>query len=73
MRMEVRNGKNSLTRLLAGIVIVISTVLVFVHSPYWSLLTGFIGVTHITSATVGFCPMEKILHYVFRLPIRGVD
>lgn len=73
MRMEVRHGKNSLTRLIAGIVILVSSVLVVLHSPYWALLTGFIGIIHIASATVGFCPMEKILHHIFHLPIRGVD
>jgi uncharacterized membrane protein HdeD (DUF308 family) len=73
MKMEVRNGRNSLTRLIAGIVLVAASILALVHSPYWSLLTGFIGITHITSAAIGFCPMEKFLHHVLHLPVHGVD
>ena len=73
MKMEVRSGKNSLTRFIAGIVLMVVSVLTLVHSCYWGLLAGFIGLTHITSATIGFCPMEKFLHYVFRLPVRGRD
>jgi len=73
VRMEVRNGRNSLTRLLAGVVLIAASLLVLVDSRYWVLLTGFIGLTHITSATVGFCPMEKFLHNVLGLPVRGVD
>jgi|GEM_PF-5599638 len=73
VRMEVRNGRNSLTRLLAGIVLIAASGMVIIHSCYWALLTGFIGLTHITSATIGFCPMEKFLHNVLGLPVRGVD
>ena len=73
MRMEVRNGRNSLTRFIAGIVLIVASVLTLVHSYYWGLLAGFIGLTHITSATIGFCPMEKLLHNVFRFPVRGRD
>lgn len=73
MKMEVRNGKNSLTRLIAGIVLLISSVLALVLSPYWAILAGIIGLSHILSATIGFCPLEKTLHHVFKLPVRGAD
>lgn len=71
--MEVRNGKNSLTRLIAGIVLVVASILIFMHHLHWALLTGFVGFTHLTSAIIGFCPMEKFLHYVFRMPVQGCD
>ena len=73
MKMEVRHGENSLTRLIAGISIFISATLTLLHSPYWALFTGLIGLTHITSAVFGFCPVERFLHHVFHMPIRGVD
>ena len=73
MRMEVRHGKNSLTRLIAGVVLIISSILTLLDSPYWALLAGFIGITHITSATVGFCPLEKFLHVILQLPVKGLD
>ena len=73
MRMEVRRGKNSLTRFIAGIVLIVASVLTLLHSPYWALLTGLIGLTHISSATIGFCPLEKFLHHVLGLPVKGTD
>ena len=71
--MEVRNGKNSLTRFIAGIVLIVASVLTLLHSPYWALLTGLIGLTHISSATIGFCPLEKFLHHVLGLSVKGTD
>ena len=73
MTMEVRNGRNSLTRLIAGIVLLVASLLTLIHSPYWALLSGFIGLTHISSAAFGFCPLEKILRHVFHMPVRGAD
>ena len=73
MKMEVRHGRNSLTRLVAGIILVSASALVFLHSLYWALVTGFIGVTHVLSSTIGFCPLEKFLRHVLRLPVQGTD
>jgi hypothetical protein len=73
MAMEVRNGKNSLTRLIAGIVLIIVSILSLTHCIYWIALALIIGITHITSAVFGFCPMERFLHHVFRLPVKGTD
>lgn len=73
MKFEVRSGENSLTRLIAGIILILSFFLTIFHSIYWVVLSGFIGVTHITSAVFGFCPMEKILHHIFKLSIKGKD
>lgn len=73
MKMEVRNGRNSLTRLIAGVVLVFGSAMALIHSPYWGFLTGLIGLAHITSSVMGFCPMEKFLHHVVGLPVRGLD
>ena len=71
--MEVRHGKNSLTRFIAGIVLVSAAVLTLTHSSYWAFLTMIVGVTHITSSIFGFCPLELFLHRILRMPVRGQD
>jgi len=71
--MEVRNGKGSLTRLIAGIVITFSSVMVIVHHPAWALLTLIIGITHISSAVYGWCPMELFLTRVCGMRVHGKD
>ena len=40
----------------AGFVVLTGTVLAFVHSPWWLLLSGFAGVNMIQAAFTGFCP-----------------
>ncbi len=71
--MEVRHGKNSLTRLIAGIVLVFAAILTLTQSSYWAFLTLIVGVTHMTSSIFGFCPLELFLHHILRLPVRGQD
>lgn len=71
--MEVRNGKGSLTRLIAGIILVLVSILSIVHNPHWVIGAGAIGLTHITSATIGFCPLEKLLTRLLRMPVKGYD
>jgi hypothetical protein len=73
MRYEVRNGRHSLTRLIAGGVLVLLAALTLLHSPYWAVISGLIGVTHITSASLGLCPLEAFLHHVLRMPVRVID
>jgi len=51
----------SLVRLLAGSMILLSVVLVYFVSPWWLLLTCFVGVNLIQSAFTGFCPPTLIL------------
>lgn len=48
----------SLIRILAGTMILISVLLVHFHSRWWLLLTAFVGVNLIQSAFTGFCPPE---------------
>jgi hypothetical protein len=48
-------------RLLAGSMLLLSLALTHLVSPWWGLLTVFVGVNLIQSAFTGFCPAEKIL------------
>ncbi len=40
----------------AGTVLLVSLVLAWLVSPYWLLLTAFVGFNLIQSAFTGFCP-----------------
>ena len=51
----------SLVRLLAGCVTLLGTLLAWQVSPWWLLLTGFVGVNLIQSVLTGFCPPTLIL------------
>ncbi|HNR35054.1 MAG TPA: DUF2892 domain-containing protein [Candidatus Hydrogenedentes bacterium] len=48
-------------RLIAGTLVTASAVLAAVHSPYWLLFTGFVGVNLAQSALTNWCPMMTIL------------
>ncbi len=48
-------------RVLAGTMVLISAALAYWVSPWWLILTAFIGLNLIQSAFTGFCPAEKIL------------
>jgi hypothetical protein len=48
-------------RILAGTMVLISVSLAHWVSPWWLLLTVFVGVNLIQSAFTGFCPAEIIL------------
>lgn len=48
-------------RILAGSMILVSVALVSFVSPWWLLLTGFIGLNLIQSAFTGFCPPSLLL------------
>ena len=51
----------SLIRLLAGMMVLIGTVLALVVSPWWLLLPAFAGLNLIQSVFTGFCPPTLIL------------
>ena len=46
----------------AGSMVLLSLVLGYYVSPYWFLLTAFVGVNLLQSAFTGFCPLAIILH-----------
>ncbi|MBC7351466.1 MAG: DUF2892 domain-containing protein [Thermogutta sp.] len=48
-------------RLMAGIVVTVSAVLAWVHSPYWLILTIFAGLNLFQSAFTNWCPAVWIL------------
>lgn len=44
----------------AGVMILASVALVHFVSPWWLLLTAFVGVNLLQSAFTGFCPAARI-------------
>jgi hypothetical protein len=48
-------------RILAGSMILLSLALYYWVSPWWLLLTAFVGINLLQSALTGFCPAETIL------------
>ena len=50
-----------LIRVLAGTMTLLSVALVYFVSPWWLLLTCFVGVNLIQSAFTGFCPPTIVL------------
>jgi hypothetical protein len=50
----------SLIRILAGSLVLISLILAHFISQWWLLLTAFVGVNLIQSAFTGFCPAEIV-------------
>ncbi|MCZ7591691.1 MAG: DUF2892 domain-containing protein [Kiritimatiellae bacterium] len=55
--MTVDNG----VRVVAGTMTLVSLALGLKVSPWWFLLTAFVGVNLIQSAFTGFCPAANIL------------
>lgn len=47
-------------RIMAGCMVLLSLGLGLGVSPWWFILTGFVGVNLIQSAFTGFCPAEKL-------------
>lgn len=46
---------------LAGTLVLLSTLLTVVFSPWWLLLTTFVGLNLLQSSVTGFCPAAMIL------------
>ena len=46
--------------LFAGIVVLASALLTWLYSPYWLLLTGFVGLNLIQASFTGFCPAAMV-------------
>jgi hypothetical protein len=44
----------------AGVMVLISLALGLLVSPYWFLLTGFVGLNLLQSAFTGFCPAAMV-------------
>lgn len=52
-------------RILAGLLILMSVALAYYVSPYWHILTLFVGLNLIQSAFTKFCPAEMVFAKVF--------
>ena len=48
----------------AGAMVLLSLLLAWFFSPYWLLLTGFVGLNMIQAAFTGFCPAAIVFHKV---------
>ncbi len=48
-------------RLVAGMVVLLSVLLAVLHSPYWIILTAFVGLNLLQSAFTNWCPMVWLL------------
>ena len=46
---------------IAGTFVLASAILATVQSPYWLLLTGFVGLNLLQSAFTNWCPMVWLL------------
>ena len=61
-----------LIRVLAGSLTLLSVLLVYCVSPWWLLLTCFVGLNLIQSAFTGFCPPTLLLRKLGWLDDDGV-
>ncbi len=50
-------------RLVAGTFVILSLALSRVHSEYWLLFTGFVGLNLLQSAFTNWCPMMTFLKW----------
>lgn len=57
-------------RLLAGSIVLISTVLAYFISPRWLLLDLVVGLNLIIFSLTGYCVMAHVLHTRFHIPTR---
>jgi hypothetical protein len=46
---------------MAGTMVLLSLLLYLAHSPYWLLLTAFVGINLLQSSITGYCPSVKLL------------
>lgn len=50
-----------IVRLVAGTFVTVGAVLSYLHSPYWLLFVGFVGLNLFQSAFTGTCPLMLIM------------
>lgn len=55
--------RERIVRAVAGSMVLLSLTLGWFVSPYWLLLTAFVGLNLLQSSFTRFCPLEKILDY----------
>ena len=52
----------------AGVMILTSVLLVYVVSPWWLLLTAFVGLNMLQASFTGFCPAAMVFS---KLGVKG--
>jgi hypothetical protein len=57
-----------LLRLIAGVIVLLTVGLGYWVSPYWFLMTGFVGLNLLQSGFTDWCPMMAILR---KLGVQG--
>ena len=57
--------------LMAGILVLASSILAWVHSIYWLILTLLVGLNLVVFAATGFCPSANILYKMGVTPRLG--
>ena len=62
--MTIENG----VRIFAGTMVLISVALVHFVSPWWLLLTAFVGLNLLQASFTGFCPAAIVFK---KLGVRG--
>ena len=62
----------------AGVMVLVSLALAWLVSPYWLLLTAFVGINMIQAAFTGFCPAAIVFRKLgikagcaFEAPAKG--
>ena len=50
-----------LLRLIAGVIVLLTVALGYWVSPYWFLMTAFVGLNLLQSGFTNWCPMMAIL------------
>jgi len=66
--LEASMALDKLVFRIAGIFIVLSLLLSQVHSVYWLVFTGFVGLNMIQASYTGFCPMAILLKKIVIKP-----
>jgi hypothetical protein len=57
-----------LLRLIAGVIVLLTVALGYWVSPYWFLMTAFVGLNLLQSGFTNWCPMMAILR---KLGVQG--
>ncbi|MBF0206433.1 MAG: DUF2892 domain-containing protein [Oligoflexia bacterium] len=50
-----------IVRAVAGSLVLISSILGYILSPYWLFITMFVGLNLLQSSFTAFCPLEMFL------------
>lgn len=57
----------------AGLMVLLSAILAWLASPYWLLLTAFVGLNLMQASITGFCPAAMIFCRLGLKPGRAFD